>query len=486
MALMFSRLARNFARNGYYPTDELTLERTLQALVPATTGRMRILDPCSGEGVALAEVAHHLERHRTDAFAVEYDKDRAEHSKSLLDRVLQGDLMDTMISRQSFGLLWLNPPYGDLVADHSGASQYQGGGRRRLEKAFYQRSLPLLQYGGVMVFIVPHYVLDDELCGWLTNHFTGLRICAAVDRTFKQVVIFGIRTRRQDLARPREVAAMREHLRSIGSGDQAPDLLPVTWPWEQYAVLPIANDLEHFYRVTLEPDQFNDEVQRLRGLWPDFTMHFGQSGVQPRPPVKALSRWHLALALAAGAITGVVTSRSGRVLVLKGDTYKDKVHKTEFTEDEDGNVFETRILTDRFVPRIRAWDMTPGSIHQGCALTISSAASNTVEPEHTKTNPEPNPSTALFDSGFLYLSTKVKALVDKRMLDVTPFLSRHEAGDWGDIPQDHRDRNQQSLSSEGHICSSYTVDVAGETKLWVMTSQIRRATSILFPAEYPT
>ncbi|WP_447444335.1 hypothetical protein [Pseudomonas aeruginosa] len=34
-----------------------------------------------------------------------------------------------MISRQSFGLLWLNPPYGDLVADHSGASQYQGSGR---------------------------------------------------------------------------------------------------------------------------------------------------------------------------------------------------------------------------------------------------------------------------------------------------------------------------------------------------------------------
>ncbi|MEI0619067.1 DUF6094 domain-containing protein, partial [Pseudomonas aeruginosa] len=80
-------------------------------------------------------------------------------------RVLHSDLFDTMISRQSFGLLWLNPPYGDLVADHSGASQYQGSGRRRLEKAFYQRCLPLLQYGGVMVLIVPHYVLDDELTG---------------------------------------------------------------------------------------------------------------------------------------------------------------------------------------------------------------------------------------------------------------------------------------------------------------------------------
>lgn len=32
MALMFARLARNFAKNGYYPTDEVTLERTLQVL----------------------------------------------------------------------------------------------------------------------------------------------------------------------------------------------------------------------------------------------------------------------------------------------------------------------------------------------------------------------------------------------------------------------------------------------------------------------
>ncbi len=30
MALMFPRLARNFARNGYFPTDEVTLERALQ------------------------------------------------------------------------------------------------------------------------------------------------------------------------------------------------------------------------------------------------------------------------------------------------------------------------------------------------------------------------------------------------------------------------------------------------------------------------
>lgn len=62
MALMFQRIARNFARNGYFPTDKASLERVLQALRPASTGRMRVLDPCAGEGAAIAELAHHLDR----------------------------------------------------------------------------------------------------------------------------------------------------------------------------------------------------------------------------------------------------------------------------------------------------------------------------------------------------------------------------------------------------------------------------------------
>ncbi|VFT50698.1 O-methyl transferase family protein [Pseudomonas aeruginosa] len=39
MALMFPRLARNFARNGYFPTDEVTLERALQALSSCPVGQ---------------------------------------------------------------------------------------------------------------------------------------------------------------------------------------------------------------------------------------------------------------------------------------------------------------------------------------------------------------------------------------------------------------------------------------------------------------
>ncbi|KVT58077.1 DUF6094 domain-containing protein [Burkholderia ubonensis] len=368
MALMFPRLARNFIKNGYFPTDEGTLERVLSALAPSA-GPMCILDPCAGEGIAIAEAAHVLGRNGVRVYAVEYDAERAIHARQLVDCCLHGDLMDTIISRQAFGLLWLNPPYGDLSRDANGNLGYQGQGRARLEKLFYQRTLPLLQYDGVLVFIVPHTILDAELVGWLTRHFADLRIYRAVDTQFKQVVIFGRRVRQRDQAVD-GAKAIRSQLLAIGHGDVEADELPLTWPFEPYTVPVSSADPEHFYRVTLDPAQFEDEVWRLQGLWPSVETHLGAAQQTLRPPARALSQWHLALALAAGAISGVVTSKTGKVLVVKGDTHKEKTLQTEYTERDDGSIAETRILTDKFVPVIRAWDMTPNSPTRGEVLTI--------------------------------------------------------------------------------------------------------------------
>jgi len=368
MALMFPRLARNFIKNGYFPTDEPTLERALSALLPAP-GRLSILDPCAGEGVAIAEAAHALGREHVVAYAVEYDAERARHARQLVDHCLKSDLMDTLISRLSFGLLWLNPPYGDLAKDVNGNIGYQGHGRARLEKLFYQRSLPLLQYGGVLVFIVPAYVLDAELVGWLTRHFADLRVYRAVQTQFKQVVIFGRRVRQREPL-SESATATRGLLLQIGQGDVEAEELPVQWPFLPYTVPASSTEPEHFYRITMEHEQFAEEVSRLQGLWPSLDSLLGASQQSMRPPARALSHWHLALALAAGAISGVVTSKSGRTLVVKGDTHKEKTLQTQYAERDDGSVAETRILTDTFVPVIRAWDMTPGSATQGQVLTI--------------------------------------------------------------------------------------------------------------------
>ncbi|WP_025806367.1 DUF6094 domain-containing protein [Pseudomonas chlororaphis] len=368
MALMFPRLARNFAKAGYYPTDEATLERTLNALAPAA-GPLCIIDPCAGEGAAIAEAAHTLGREQVQAYAVEYDAERAEHARQLVDHCIQGDLMDTIISRQAFGLMWLNPPYGDLAKDANGNLGYQGQGRPRLEKLFYQRCLPLLQYDGLLVFIVPYSVLDAELVGWLTRHFVDLRIYRAVETQFKQVVIYGRRVRQRDQSTDASRSA-RAQLLQIGQGLLEAQELPSAWPFQPYVVPASLSEPEHFYRVTMEPGQFADEIHRLQGLWPSIDTYLGASQQSLRPPARALSQWHLALALAAGAISGVVQSKAGRVLVVKGDTHKEKSLTREYTERDDGSVAETRILTDRFIPVIRAWDMTPGSATHGQVLTI--------------------------------------------------------------------------------------------------------------------
>ena len=273
MALMFPRIARNFAKNGYFPTDEPTLERVLSALSPGD-GPMCLLDPCAGEGVAIAEAAHALGRTRARAFAVEYDAERARHAKALVDHCIHGDLMDTIITRQAFGLLWLNPPYGDLSKDANGNLGYEGKGRGRLEKLFYQKTLPLLQYDGVLVFILPHYVLDAELVGWLTRHFADLRIYRAVETCFKQVVVFGRRIRQRDLSSA-DAKAVRERLLAIGKGEAEAEELPEAWPFDPYVVPAMASEPEHFYRVTLEPAQFAEEVHRLHGLWPALATHLG-------------------------------------------------------------------------------------------------------------------------------------------------------------------------------------------------------------------
>ncbi|HED40445.1 MAG TPA: hypothetical protein ENJ13_08465 [Chromatiales bacterium] len=149
MALMFQRLARNFIKNGYYPTDADTMTRVLSALVAPKTGQLRIIDPCAGEGTALAEYKHHLGTDRVEAFGVEYDNERAWHAKQILDRCIHGDIQDCVLGQRQYGLLWLNPPYGDLVSDKGSTGDQCGGkGRKRLEKLFYNLTVSALQFEG--------------------------------------------------------------------------------------------------------------------------------------------------------------------------------------------------------------------------------------------------------------------------------------------------------------------------------------------------
>lgn len=364
MALMFQRLARNFVKNGYYPTDGDTIARVLSALSAPRSGTLRILDPCAGEGVALAECKHHLGSDRVQAFGVEYDRERAWHAKQLLDHGIHGDIQDCNVGQRQFGLLWLNPPYGDLVADKGSTGDRLGGqmdkgGRKRLEKLFYNFAVPALQFGGIMVLIIPRYTLDKELAVWITTHFHRVQVFQAPEQQFKQIVLFGVRRRTRDARN--DDPEMRNRLLSIVSGELEPKILPEAWSQEPYVVPAAPGGEVKFNYVKIDAGQLNEEIRRNPCLWDQFNLKFRRLALESsRRPLRPLSNWHLALSLAAGQVSGVVQSKDGRRFLIKGGTHKEKMREVRTEIQPDDTVTSTTILTDKFVPTIRAIDFTPG------------------------------------------------------------------------------------------------------------------------------
>ncbi|MEE9493023.1 MAG: DUF6094 domain-containing protein [Gammaproteobacteria bacterium] len=359
MALMFQRLVRNYIKAGYFPTDGDTTERVCSALMP-TKGDLHILDPCCGEGVALAEIKHALstlDTCRVTAYGVEYDKERAQGAKQILDIAIHSDIQDVIIGSRQFGCLFLNPPYGNMVTDHSGAIAKQWKGRKRLEKLFFQLTNGSLMFGGVLVLIIPAASLDKDLSGWIARHYRRVKVFRAPVQTYKQVVVFGIKRRVADADVDDNTLLTRKVLAEVGAGDIPPEL-PWVWDEAPYKV-PSSLQTPSILTTRVEGECLAKLVQSNPCLWQGFDRHFGSLSREPRRPLCKLNDWHMGLSLAAGNVSGLVKANDGRVFLIKGDTYKQKnVTKTQETTDEA--VVTTATHTDIFTPVIRAIDMTPG------------------------------------------------------------------------------------------------------------------------------
>ncbi|MFY2107281.1 hypothetical protein [Achromobacter ruhlandii] len=68
----------------------------------------------------------------------------------------------------------------------------------------------------------------------------------------------------------------------------------------------------------------------------------------------------MALALAAGQISGVVEGDDGTKLLIRGDTIKVKDQEVQLEEASNGDVRTTIVMRDKFVPTIVGINFTPG------------------------------------------------------------------------------------------------------------------------------
>ena len=173
------------AKAGFYPTPDSVCE-ILKSKITFEDGA-RLLDPCCGKGITLSRLA----TASTPTYGIELSHERASEARTRLNEVLWCDaLQESRFTYHAFGLLYLNPPY-DTAINPDEKSQ-------RMETLFLRRYINALQSGGFLVFVIPYYVLANQIAlRHLPRNFYLQVLGFPKDdfQTFKQCMVFGRRKR---------------------------------------------------------------------------------------------------------------------------------------------------------------------------------------------------------------------------------------------------------------------------------------------------
>lgn len=87
-----------------------------------------------------------------------------------------------------------------------------------------------------------------------------------------------------------------------------------------------------------------------------------------------------------------------------------------------------------------------------------------------------------FSPGQVVATPGALAVLEKHHCSPMDLLARHLSGDWGSVPVEDAELNDQAVQSDGRVLSSYRIGL--DTRIWVITEGDRSATTILLPSEY--
>ena len=87
-----------------------------------------------------------------------------------------------------------------------------------------------------------------------------------------------------------------------------------------------------------------------------------------------------------------------------------------------------------------------------------------------------------FPLGQTYATPGALEALSEAGQDAAQFLSRHQAGDWGNLSDEDKQENEFSVDKELRIFSVY--HLSDGTKIWLITEADRSATTLLLPSEY--
>jgi hypothetical protein len=88
----------------------------------------------------------------------------------------------------------------------------------------------------------------------------------------------------------------------------------------------------------------------------------------------------------------------------------------------------------------------------------------------------------LFPIGRVVSTGAAIRLMDGSVELAALLMTRHTAGDWGDIDSEDWELNDRALAMGSRLMSSYTLVDVG--KIWIITEADRSVTTLLLPSDY--
>ncbi len=388
---------------GFYPTPPLVVRAIARRLAAMSRdARFRILDPCAGDGKALALFVQRLrEQHErehgrwvdfsAETYGIEIQAMLAPQAEEQLARVLETSFFTTTLSHgdssdRGWQCIFLNPPYDD---DTDAA---KGEKKEREEFKFLKRATLLLSANGILVYIIPQYILRRrEIARFLAQHYeqhccfrfpdeqwrppgSAAEVC--MYEQFKQVVFIG---RKRPKALP--YAADDEELNRlmaqieewVNMGDLLTPIAVESATTIQYAI-PNAPpvELRYFLKGSFDPDaaataagQFSAKTKRPKGgvwaredYWAARFPNPRKVGLSVGHPLHKFKRGYLIVFAVAGLLNrAVLTGRDGRRILVKGHTRKTTHYSCQ--EDEWEKVEK---VTDRFESSLWCTDLDTGDL----------------------------------------------------------------------------------------------------------------------------